>query len=293
MKILITGANGFIGSNLLPVLINDGHELFCISRNALNSNLKVKNFMGNFQDEVLLNEILPQVEMVIHLACSSVPENSISNPDGDVENNVLGSLVLLNKMKEFNVKKIIYVSSGGVVYGNSNQLPTDENAKLQPISSYGITKLILEQNIKLLAENYNMEYCILRISNAYGNGQHERKNQGIINIWIQNIEKGLPIQIIEDGSQVRDYIHISDIVNAFSSVIKNDINGIYNISTGVGTSLNELLILIEKKLKKSAQIQTIPNRKFDVVKNILNSEKFIKISGWKAKISLEKGIHSI
>lgn len=293
MNILITGASGFIGSNLVKRLVDDGHKLFCISHSDINTNDSVTNYIGNFQDKNLLNEILPQVEMVIHLACSSVPENSILFPDQDVQNNVLGSLELLTQMKNHQVRKIIYVSSGGVVYGNAEIVPTTESEKLNPISSYGITKMLVEQNIILLAENFNIDYCVFRISNAYGNGQHQIKNQGIINIWMNNIKDDKPIKLIEGGHQIRDYIHINDIVNAFKITIKNNITGIYNISTGVGTSLNQLKDRMEDIVGKKAHIEQIPNRKFDVEVNCLSSDKFSKISGWKANISIDEGLRNL
>lgn len=290
MNILVTGASGFIGSNLIKKLVDDGHKLFCISHSAISTNDRLKNYIGNFQDKEILNEILPKIELVIHLACSSVPENSILFPDQDIQNNVLGSLELLTQMKNHNVKKIIYVSSGGVVYGNAEVIPTPESEKLKPISSYGITKMLVERNIVLLAENLNIDYCVLRISNAYGSGQHQRKNQGIINIWMNNIKNDLPIKLIEDGQQVRDYIHIGDIINAFSSVIENQITGVYNISTGIGTSLNQLKEKIETIVGKKAKIESISNRGFDVNLNCLSNEKFSEISNWSAQITLDNGL---
>lgn len=290
MRILITGASGFIGSNLITMLLKEDHKLYCISHTELIPHDKLENHIGDFQDSNLLNEILPKVDLVIHLACSSVPENSIKFPDQDVQNNVLGSLVLLNEMKKHNVRKIIYVSSGGVVYGNPKIVPTPESEKLSPISSYGITKMLVEQNIVLLSENLDIDYCVFRISNAYGKGQHHRKNQGIINIWMNNIKNELPIKLIENGNQIRDYIHIDDILNAFSLVIKNKITGVYNISTGVGTSLSQLKEKIEVIVGKNAKIEQLSNRKFDVEVNCLDNDKFTKISGWKPLISLDHGL---
>lgn len=292
MKILITGGDGFIGSNLVPRLIAEGHSIVVISniKNSNSNNSEIIHVIGDFDDNNILNNYLPDVDLVIHLAYSTVPENSMKNPVFDIKSNVIPTLNLLKKMAEHNVKKVVFVSSGGAVYGENSQEGITEDSLLNPISSYGISKMMIENSIQLLARNFNMDFCILRIANAYGPGHTNKNNQGVINIWLHNVQNDLPIVIMGNGSVKRDYIHVSDIVEAFITVISQNISGVYNIGTSVGTSLKDIINLIETRLNKKANVNYIENRGYDVQCNILSFSKFNSISGWKPMVNIESGI---
>jgi UDP-glucose 4-epimerase len=291
VKILITGGDGFIGSNLVPRLIAEGHSIVVISniKNS-NSSTDIIHVIGDFDDNNILNNYLPDVDLVIHLAYSTVPENSMKNPVFDIKSNVIPTLNLLKKMAEHNVKKVVFVSSGGAVYGENSQEGITEDSLLNPISSYGISKMMIENSIQLLARNYKVDFCILRIANAYGPGHKNKNNQGVINIWLHNVQNDLPIVIMGNGSVKRDYIHVSDIVEAFITVIRQNISGVFNIGSSVGTSLKDVINLIEKRLNKKANVNYIENRGYDVQCNILSFSKFNSISGWKPRVNIESGI---
>lgn len=296
VKILITGGGGFIGSNLVPTLLKEGHSLTVISKSPISdfdTFQSCRVIISKFDEDKLLDECLPKTDIVIHLAYSTVPENSMKDPVFDVHSNVIPTLRLLKKMKEHKVKKIIFVSSGGVVYGDKLTQQIKETDYLKPISSYGVSKMMIEKNIELLASTHQLEYCVLRISNAYGSGQHNRKNQGVINIWLNNIQNNIKISIIGKSDIIRDYVHINDIVNAFLLVINKNVTGIYNIGTGVGTSLNDLIDEIEFVTGKKAVTEIISDRKYDVNCNILSFEKFHLATGWQPEINLKKGLKMI
>jgi UDP-glucose 4-epimerase len=293
VKIVVTGGEGFIGSNLVPSLLNEGHQILVISqskKNSLSPNVNLKVIEGNYGDERILDECLPQSDMVIHLAYSTVPENSMKDPVFDIKSNLVPVLGLLRKMSEFKVKKLVFVSSGGVVYGNPKMTPIPEETLLKPVSSYGISKAMIEKNIRLLADKFKIDYSIFRIANAYGSGQHNRKNQGVINIWLNQIQNGKPITVIGDGEIIRDYIHVNDIVNAFQLMIDKNVNGVFNIGTAIGTSLNELIRMMENLTGKKAIIQRQQDRKYDVQSNVLAIEKFQNLTGWKPLIEIQKGL---
>ena len=294
MKILITGYNGFIGSNLTLSLLKSGHTVYGISTRENDSQFnQFNNFNSikcNYTDFHLYQEIMKDIEIIIHLAYSTVPENSTKNPVFDIQSNVISTISFYKYASTFNVKKFIFVSSGGVVYGNANSFPITENENLNPVSSYGISKMILENNIRMLSNQLNLPFCIFRIANVYGKGFINRRNQGVINIWLDKIRKGEAIEMIGNGEIVRDFIYMEDVVDAFQKVLDEDIVGTFNIGTGVGTNLNELINYLEEITGKKAVITQIEDRKFDVLKNILSYEKFEKISNWNPKTSLKKGI---
>lgn len=296
MKILITGGNGFIGSHLVKAFLEAGHIVHVISRNTIITD-KPKTglicFTGEYDDGNLLGKAFKDVDVVFHLAYTTVPENSTLNPVMDVETNVIPSLNLLRICSENKIKKIFFISSGGVVYGNKSVFPIKETDKTNPLSSYGISKWMIENQIKLLSKKLNLDYCIFRVSNAYGSGQHSRKNQGVINIWMEKIMSNEPIQIMGDGSVVRDYIHIDDIVSAVRKSLETNLCGVYNLGTGIGTSLNEIVILLEKTCGKKAVIQYSEGRRFDVEKNILDCSELKKTVGWEPKVKLLEGIKNI
>lgn len=292
MKIIITGGGGFIGSNLVPALLSQGYELIVVTKTTVHPFESHQNLIiiyGEFDDDTILDKYLPGTHCVIHLAYSTVPENSMKDPVFDIRSNVIPTFHLLKKMHEYEVPKLLFVSSGGVVYGKASGV-IGEDSVLNPVSSYGISKMIIERNISLLADNSPLEYCILRVANAYGSGQHNKKNQGVINIWMNNIMKGLPVIVMGDGNIIRDYVHVDDLVEAFSLVIDKNIKGVFNIGTAEGTSLNQLISVMESLLGKEAKVEHVPDRKYDVPSNVLSYQKFHLATGWKPKIDLKKGL---
>lgn len=299
MNILITGGFGFIGKNLLYHFLNSQtqHDITVISRSEkpIDSNFaKIKHIKGSYSDVGLLKSSLKEIDLVIHLAYSSVPEDSSLNPIEDIKTNVVGTVNLLNSMVEQNVKKIIFLSSGGTVYGVTPKIPIDENYPENPISAYGVSKLAIEKYISFFHNLHDIHYCILRASNAYGIGQSKNKNQGVIPVWVERIINGEPINIIGDGSTVRDYIHIDDVCSAIKLCAENNLkNNIYNIGTCVETSLNEIVSLIEKKSGHKSSQHKISARKYDVPYNVLRYNKIHMDLGWKPKISIREGIESV
>lgn len=293
MKILVTGGGGFIGSNLVPSLLKEGHQVIVISKSQkelIFSDTKLTFVTGQFEDPEILDQYLPGVDWVIHLAYSTVPENSMKDPVFDIQSNLVSALILIQKMSEHKVKRLAFVSSGGVVYGNDFSFPISEEAFLKPVSSYGISKMMIEKNIRLLAEKYTIEFCIFRIANAYGNGQHNRKNQGVINIWLKNIQSRLPISLIGNGEIIRDYIHINDIVNAFHLMLDKNVTGVFNLGTSKAISLKDLINKMEIVTGNNAIIVKLEDRKYDVQYNVLSFDKFHNRTGWFPEIDIQKGL---
>lgn len=295
MRILVTGGNGFIGSALVVSLLAKGHQVTVVTYSKViqlkpHENLRIK--IGDYADLKFMNEYLPGTDCLIHLAYTTVPENSVKDPIFDIDSNVISSLRLLEGMHKNFVKKLIFVSSGGVIYGENKSI-ISENSELRPISSYGISKYVLEKNISLLSHQLEIQSCILRIANAYGPGQHAKRNQGIINIWSDNIRNEKEINLIGTGDLIRDFIHIDDVVSAFHKVLEKNVTGTFNIGTGVGTNLNRILNLLEEAIGKKALIKHIPTRGFDVSSNILSADLFRNKTGWNPLIDIRTGINRL
>ena len=295
MRILVTGGNGFIGSALVVSLLAKGHQVTVVTYSNViqlkpHENLLIK--IGDYADLKFMDEYLPGMDCLIHLAYTTVPENSVKDPVFDIDSNVISSLRLIEGMHKNFVKKLIFVSSGGVIYGENNSI-ISENSELRPISSYGISKYILEKNIDLLSQQLEIQSCILRIANAYGPGQHAKRNQGVINIWSDNIRNEKEINLIGTGDLIRDFIHIDDVVSAFHKVLEKNVTGTFNIGTGVGTNLNRILNLLEEAIGKKALIKYIPDRGFDVSSNILSTDLFRNKTGWNPLIDIRTGIHRV
>lgn len=295
MKIVITGGLGFIGSHITEKLVSEGHSVSVISLKneippVLSSTKGIIVHQGDYGDRFLLKNVISKADIVIHAACTTVPENSTLNPVFDIQTNVIPTLQLLESCREEKVKKIIFLSSGGVVYGQAKNIPITENEAISPISSYGISKATIENYFRLYTHLYGIDHCILRIANAYGPGQLQARNQGVIGAWLYKIKNDLPVEIWGDGQIVRDYIFVSDIARAVSIAIEKNITGTCNLGTGRGVSLNELITIINTILHKNIQPVYREKRGFDVPANILNASKFNSLSGWKPGISLEEGI---
>lgn len=300
MNILIIGGLGYIGSNIALHLHNE-YNITIISRsNSIPVYLipvldKIKIIYDDFSSENVLNNILPLNDIVIHAAGTTVPENSVANPVYDIESNVVKTIKLLQACTKNNISKFIFLSSGGVIYGNTTQnKPIKETHPTNPISSYGITKLITEKYIQLYHQLNNLPYLIFRISNVYGPFQNFKNNQGVITNWIEHVKQNKNIEIWGNENITRDYIYINDLMNAFKTGVSNNITGIFNISTGVGTSLIELAkTILDISENKVEIIKKNIERKFDVEYNVLDNSLFCNRCNWKPEISIQQGIKKI
>ncbi len=290
---MITGASGFIGSNLCDALLKQNYEVIRLDSFMDEINIKnhSKTFVGSFSDKKLLDKALKDVDYVFHLACTTIPQTSAENPVHDIQSNVVGVINLLEKCVEHNIKKFFYFSSGGTVYGLQKDGKIRENSLTNPVNFHGVMKLSIEKYLYVFNQIHNLDYLIFRPSNVYGTGYKFGKPQGVVNIYLKNIIKDKPILIWGDGGIVRDYIWVKDVIDAVMKAIKkNARNKIYNIGSGVGVSLIELVSIIENIIKKKANIIFEAKRSVDMPMNILDASLAQKELNWKIKVSLKEGI---
>ena len=296
-KYLVLGGGGFIGSHLCEALVNTGNEVFLFDRFNFN-----KNNINNFIDKVNIierdynvqhsyDDLLDEVDCVFHLISTTVP--AISNKDKvfDISSNVLSTINLLEQMRKSKCNKIVFLSSGGTVYGPSKKGIVNEEHPTNPICSYGIQKLTIEKYLQMFALQYGLKAKVLRVANPYGPRQNTSNGQGAIGAFISKALKDEEIEIWGDGSISRDYIYISDLIDGMILSAECEENySIYNLGCGQGITLNDIIACIENILNKKLKIQYKESRPFDVPVNILDTEKFKNQYDWYPKIDLATGI---
>ncbi len=225
---------------------------------------------------------------------TTIPISSSKNIKFDIESNLIPSIKIFEVAVKKGVMKIIFISSGGTIYGNvDNHNSIKEDLKTEPICSYGIVKLAIEKYLKLITNKTDTKSIILRPSNPYGGiSFHSSKLLGLINVSLLKIKSGELLTIWGDGSNVRDYIHINDLVNAIikSIFIEQDQSYILNIGTGFGRSILEILDLIEKITLNKFNTRFIDSRKVDIHYNVLDIEKSLEYLRWEPLIKIEEGI---
>lgn len=294
IKILIIGGTGFLGSQLLNALYKEGHHISVLSRSGSKKNVhysKVEYIKGSVENEQILSKVINEIDYVYYFASTSMPKQSEDDLITDLSNNLIPIINVLNQCVHKRIKKFIFCSSGGTVYGNQNNIPINEKSLCYPISSYGLIKLSIENYIKYFNYKYDLSYEILRLSNPYGANQLTDGTFGIIPTYMNAILNDQIINVYGDGEIVRDYIHIDDFISLNLKLLTTSKkNNVINIGTGIGTSINQLIHKIETISGKKANVQYLPKRSFDVSVNCLEIKKVKKIYNWKPRISLDKGL---
>lgn len=297
MNITVFGGGGFIGSHICDLLIQKGYFVRIFEKPGV---LKYRSFQVNEKIEWMTGDLLNKkdiclalenTDVVIHLVSTTLPKNSNDDPIYDVQTNVVSSINILDSMVKNNIKKIIFISSGGTVYGTPKYLPINEQHQTNPEVSYGITKLTIEKYMILYKRLHDIKPVILRVSNPFGERQRVDTSQGAIGIFVTKALKGLPVEIWGDGSITRDYIYVSDVADAFLRAIHyNGCYDVFNIGTAKGVSLNDILDRIEKIEKIKIKRNYLPVRKFDVNVNILCNYLASKELAWSPIKDFDSGL---
>jgi UDP-glucose 4-epimerase len=297
MKCVILGGGGFIGSAIADRLLLDGHAVRIFERprvepyRSFTSSEQVEWITGDFLSTHDVSSAIAGADVVLHLVSTTLPKNSNDDPIYDVQSNLVGTLQLLNAMVARNVHKIVFISSGGTVYGIPKCLPITEDHPTDPLVSYGITKLAIEKYLHLFERMHGIKAITLRVANPYGERQRIETAQGAVGVFLHRTLSGKPIEIWGDGSVTRDYIHISDVAEAFVQAVKySGSKSVFNIGSGAGTSLNELIAIIEKALDKSIERCYLPGRPFDVPVSVLSNKLARSELEWAPSMSMHDGI---
>ncbi|HEH9440953.1 TPA: NAD-dependent epimerase/dehydratase family protein [Aeromonas sobria] len=297
-RCLVLGGLGFIGTHLVKALLDLGFKVRCFERPHTNAVMadffqhpNFELFEGDFASETDVAEAIKNCDFCYHLVSTTLPKSSNLDPVFDIESNLIGTIRLLQHAVDNGVQKVIFISSGGTVYGTPMELPILENHPTDPTCSYGITKLAIEKYFALFHHLHGLDYTVLRLANPYGEGQRIHSQQGAIAVFLGKILRGETIEIWGDGTVVRDYIHVSDVVDSLLlSLAASNGSHLFNIGSGTGNSLNEIISTIESVTNCRAIVNYSDSRAFDIPVNILNINKAKNLSGWSPKVNLETGI---
>lgn len=290
---LIIGGNGFIGSSLVQRLLAEGCELRVLDPSAPRTDLDwsgVNYVRHSLGDPEALARVMEGVDVVFHLASTTVPGTSNLDPQADVADNLVGALNVLAAMRMGRVRRIVFLSSGGTVYGNPTRVPVPEDAPLDPISSYGVVKVAIEKYLGMYHRLDMIDPLVIRPSNPYGPRQSTSGVQGAIAVFLGKALRGECVEIWGDGEVVRDYVHVEDLIDLIVHATRSGFIGTLNGGSGMGISLNELLALIRRVTGCALPATYRTGRTFDVKRIVLDMSAAHEQFGWSPRISLEAGI---
>jgi UDP-glucose 4-epimerase len=297
MKCLVFGGGGFLGSHLCDALLTEGHAVRVFDRPNLE---RYRSFLaeedvewveGDFTNQEEVARVVPGCDIIYHLVSTTLPKSSNDNPVYDIETNVVSTLHLLDVARKSKVKKIIFISSGGTVYGVPGTVPIKECHPTNPICSYGISKLTIEKYLHLYYTLYGLDYSVLRLANPYGERQRTSAAQGAVAVFLHKALKNESIEIWGDGSVVRDYIYVTDATDAMVKVLSyTGEQKLFNLGSGQGQSLNDILDAIENVLGRPVTRSYVEGRALDVPVSVLDIERAIEDLQWDPRVDFRGGL---
>lgn len=299
MKIILLGAAGFIGTNLVKRLADDSNNQITIVDKKFEYFADIKDLafhnidyrVSDLTSDTDYGDIVEGQEIVYHLISTTVPTTSNQHISRELESNVILSSRLFEACIKNGVRKVAFLSSGGTVYGKEAVCPLKEETATNPITSYGIQKVTIEKLLYLYNYMYGMDYRIIRLSNPYGPYQRPNGVLGAVTTFIYKALKGEEIQVYGDGSVVRDFIYIDDAIHGIISIVEGvSSHHTFNLGSGYGTSIKQVLDLIEEVLDVKLNIKYLESRKVDVPVNYLDMSRYEKSFGKLNPISLSEGI---
>lgn len=294
MKVLVTGGAGFIASHIVDQLIAAGHQVVAVDNLSTGKKSQV-NPSATFYDMDITNGQLEDIflkerpEVVFHQAAQTQVNRSVEEPIFDATINVLGTIQVLEAARKAQTRKIVFASTAAV-YGNPSYLPIDEQHPVAPLSGYGAGKHTGEHYLQIYHKLYGIEYAILRYANVYGVRQDPRGEGGVISIFIDKMLQETPLIIFGDGNQTRDYIYVEDVASANLAAMEGGSGEIFNIGTGISTSINDLIHHFEALAGKRAIQRHAPERFGDIKFSYFIPTKAEQILDWKAAVSLADGL---
>jgi len=295
-KVLVTGGAGFIGSHVVDLFLAKGYEVVVLD-NYSTGRLSNLNPQATFyQMDIRSPEVrdvfaAEKPDYVSHHAAQADVRRSVTEPLFDADVNILGSINLIECAKEFEVKRFVYISTGGAVYGEPERLPCDEDHPVNPICQYGASKHTVEHYLYMYHANYGLKYTILRYPNVFGPRQNPHGEAGVVAIFTGKMLAGEPVIVNGDGEQTRDFVYVGDCAYAnYLAVTTNHQPGIYNLGWGRPTSINEIFLALAKATGYTKPDQHGPVKVGETRHIYLDATKVAKELGWTPTVTLAQGL---
>lgn len=300
MRLVVTGAAGFIGSALVDRLVREGHSVLAvddlssghIDNLAGSADPRLTFLEGDVLADAVRREMASyQAEVFFHLAAQMDVRHSVADPVGDARRNVLGSLAVLESARASGVRKLVFASSGGTIYGDQTKYPVRESALLDPVCPYGAAKVCGETYLRVYRHLHRLQTTTLALGNVYGPRQDPHGEAGVVSIFASALLDDRPTLIFGDGRATRDYVYVDDVVEAFTLAAGAAGDGLrLNIGTGRETSVRQLHRLIAEAVERPDTPTFMPPRAGELDRVALDCTAARRVLGWRFQTSLEDGI---
>ncbi len=295
MKVVVTGGAGFIGSHVADALVEAGHEVHILDDLSSGKRENVPSAARlhriDIRDEAVAALFeAHRFEVMVHHAAQMDVRRSVADPSFDADVNLRGFLNLMECGRANGLRKVVFASTGGAIYGEPEHGPQDEKHPLRPVSPYGITKLCTEKYLFFYEQEYGILWVALRYGNVYGPRQNPHGEAGVIAIFIDRLLSNKQAVIFGDGEQTRDYVFVGDVVRANLAALTYDGSGTFNVGTSVETSVNELFRLLRDQVRPEMPERHEPARPGEQRRSILDYSHSKETLGWSPSVNLEDGL---
>jgi UDP-glucose 4-epimerase len=295
MRILVLGGSGFLGSHIVDKFLAEKHDVSVYDlypERFRRSPAGIKFYTGDFGNVGALSELIATgFDAVIHCVSTTTPKSSNESPEFDIQSNVIGTLYLLDICVKHNVGKLVFLSSGGTIYGDiGNREMVDETHAVRPMCSYGVSKLTIEHYLDVYRHLRGLDYVALRLSNPYGERQSPLRALGALTVFLHRTLKRQSVEVWGDGGVTRDFIYVGDVANAVYLATTNPVSGVFNVGTGTGLSLRDILAHITNVVGREPTVEWLASRSFDVPRIVLDASKLKKATEWRVVTSLQDGV---
>jgi len=295
LKVLVTGGAGFIGSHVADRLLADGHEVVILDDLSAG---RVEHLQPNarfYQMDVhspWIDELfrIERPDAVVHQAAQASVRRSVEDPVFDASVNVLGSAALLQASVHHGVRRFLFASTGGALYGDADVTPTPEDYPTLPVSPYGASKLAAEVYLRTFHAMYGLSYAALRYANVYGPRQNPHGEAGVVAIFTRRLLGGEKARINGDGKQTRDFVYVGDVAEANSRALASDAVGSFNVGTGIETDISTIFQLLKRLTSSNQPEEHGPPMPGEQRRSVVDARKIEKALGWKPKTSLPAGL---
>lgn len=294
-NILVTGGAGFIGSTLVDKLIDQGHAVTVLDSLVSGCRDYINPRADFWELDILDNSLIKRFQeakfdLVYHLAAQIDVRKSVADPAFDISVNILGGLNILEAARQSQVRKVVFSSTGGAIYGEAEELPTSEYAPTYPLSPYGINKLALEKYLNYYYQVYGLDYTILRFANVYGPRQYKGGEAGVIAIFTEAMAADKECILYGDGKQTRDFVYVDDVAEALMKAGIINYRGEINISTGEEVDIWQMIAAIETAAGKKLSLKLAPPRLGEQRRSVLLNSRALETLDWRPQVVFDEGV---